>query len=253
VVTAASRPRGPGPRHVICRPCVLSKCITRLHSKLLDTCLLIDAADKLKFARRSAQCPAYSLPVSELCDGFLSFRARWPRNPSPKRRNLARSTLRKYPRKNPAGHRHQPVVSTCGGVTDICRRRVRCCAGAKFRPRQQGSEPCAASAPAGDLNCGTCVPDPGCCPVKSIGVTTILPAKNRPEGGSAARIRLRLCRSGGGQPLQSWWGFERDYAISANIFSYGSKRDNGRSGDHNAVVCGLPPHRIQGTGEMASC
>jgi hypothetical protein len=59
VVTAASRPRGPGPRHVICRPCALSKRITRLHSKLLDTCLLIDAADKLKFARRSAQCPAY--------------------------------------------------------------------------------------------------------------------------------------------------------------------------------------------------
>jgi hypothetical protein len=59
VVTAASHPRGPGPRHVICRPCAPSNHITRLHSKLPDTRLLIDDADELTFARRSAQYPAY--------------------------------------------------------------------------------------------------------------------------------------------------------------------------------------------------
>ncbi len=69
VVTAAPHPRGtarPSRRHVIRRPSVLSKRITRLRQQTPGRASVCDDADKPKFARRSAKCPAYCTAVSEL-------------------------------------------------------------------------------------------------------------------------------------------------------------------------------------------
>jgi hypothetical protein len=140
------------------------------HSKLLDTRLLIDDADKPKVAGGSTTC-------FELCDGFVSLRARCARNPSPKPRKPRSCHLRKYPPEEPTGHCHQPVVSALAVASPTlpptCTQTEQI---ANLWPAHQGREPCAATAPAGNHDRGTCVAHPEPCP-----------AKNRPDDGPAGQ------------------------------------------------------------------